>query len=131
MQLPLLPDVTSKKSDGFDQTKLGSAGTPSSVNEAATMGDDALVPPTTIHCPPQLTATPVCGSPTAETSASMRKPQLVVAWGCQAGRGMKPLQPLPPLLHAVSLQPREPPPWLRVVPPTAITPAEVAGYDAP
>ncbi len=111
------------------QTHEGCGDTPSRVKAAATMGDEALVPPTTKDCPPQVTATPVCGSPTAEMSASMRCAHMVCV--CHAGLAMKPLQPLPPLLHAVSLQPRVPPPWVSEVPPIASTPADVAGYEAP
>ena len=108
--------------------------TPSRVNEAATMGEEALVPPTTCQEPPpplslQYTATPVFGSPTAATSASMRIEQLLSV--CQLGFEMTALHPLPPLFHAVSAQPREDEELASDVPPTATTPAEVAGYDAP
>jgi hypothetical protein len=74
-------------------------------------------------------ATPVSGSPIAETSASIRFAQMVCV--CQVGFAMTPLQPLPPLVHAVSAQPRDDAEVFKVVPPTATTPAEVAGYDAP
>ncbi|WP_378208213.1 hypothetical protein [Amycolatopsis plumensis] len=36
-------------------------------------------------------------------------------------------QPLPAPLHAVSVQPRVPPPWVSEVPPTAVTYCEEAG----
>jgi hypothetical protein len=65
----------------------------------------------------------------AATSASMRFVQLLSV--CQAGLGITELQPLPPLFHAVSAQPRVEDDFCSVVPPTARTPAEVAGYDAP
>jgi hypothetical protein len=129
-QLPLLPEVTSKKFCEFSQTYEGAVLTPRRVNDAATIGEEALVPPTTCHEPVlpeslQYTATPVSGSPMAATSASMRFAQLLSV--CQLGFGITVLHPLPPLLHAVSAQPRVDDEVFSVVPPTARTPAEVAG----
>src|ERR1700722_16235121 len=97
-------------------------------------GADTLVPPTIPHppVPPgsvQYVATPVDGFPIAATSASIRFGQLGSA--CQVGLGISALHPLPPPFHALSAQPREDEDRLRVVPPTATTPAEVAGYAAP
>jgi hypothetical protein len=128
-QLPLLPEVTSKKSVGCVHANDGAGETPSSVKAAATRGAAALVPPTTIHWPPQLTATPVCGSPIAETSDSIRVEQPVSV--CQLGFDTTPLHPLPPEPQAVSLQPRALESCCSEVPPTATTPADVAGYSAP
>ncbi len=51
---PLLPDVMSKKFCVFSQTYDGAVLTPMLVNDAATMGEEALVPPTTCHEPPEL-----------------------------------------------------------------------------
>jgi len=124
----LLPEVTSKKFCGFCHTYCGEVLTPRSVKAAAMIGEDALVPPTTCQ-PPWYTATPVWGSPTAETSASMRFAQLLSV--CQLGLGMTELQPLPPLFQAASAQPRDDDDCWSVVPPTASAPAELAGYEAP
>jgi hypothetical protein len=133
-QLPLLPEVTSKKFCEFSHTYDGAVLTPMLVKDPAMIGEEALVPPTTCHEPSlleslQYTATPVSGSPIADTSASMRLAQLLSV--CQLGFGMTALQPLPPLFQAVSAQPRDDEDVFSVVPPTASTPAEVAGYDAP
>jgi hypothetical protein len=72
---------------------------------------------------------PSVPSPAAETSASMRV--LHVGSVCQAGFAIDALQPLPvpPLLsfQTVSAQPREDVDFTRFVPPTAMTPADVAG----
>ncbi len=98
----------------------------------ATSGDETLVPPYTAHpLAPVVwyTATPVFGSPTAATSASVRFEQPVSF--CQLGLAMYPLQPLPPLDHAVSVHPRALLLLLRLVPPTARTYCEVAGNSAP
>jgi hypothetical protein len=99
------------------------------VKDAAMMGEDALVPPTTNHAPPlaslQYTATPVSGLPTADTSASMRF--LQVGSVCQLGLAISALQPLPPPLQAPSAQPRDDAEVVSEVPPTATTPADVAG----
>jgi hypothetical protein len=61
----------------------------------------------------------------AATSASMRIEQLGSV--CQLGLEMTALHPLPPLFHAVSAQPREDDEVVKDVPPTATTPADVAG----
>jgi hypothetical protein len=53
VQLPFLPLVTSKKSPVFCQMNEGLVGTFMMVNEAATMGDEALVPPAMPQLPPQ------------------------------------------------------------------------------
>ena len=50
-QLPFLPEVTSKKFCVFCQMYDGLVETPRIVKDAATMGDDALVPPTTCQLP--------------------------------------------------------------------------------
>src|SRR5579859_4025415 len=114
----------SKKACGFFHGNDGSGETPIAVKAAAMIGDDALVPPTTCQ-PPQYTATPVCGSPTAETSDSTRILHPVSF--CHAGFEMTPLHPLPPLLQADSAQPRDDADCCSDVPPTASTPALVAG----
>ena len=67
------------------------------------------------------TATPVSGSATADTSASLRLAQPVSC--CHAGLAMKAEQPLPAPDQAVSLKPRAPKEYRRDVPPTAVTPA--------
>src|SRR3954449_12094890 len=91
------------------------------------IGADALVPPTVTHAPMKRTFTPVSGSATAETSATVRFAQPVSV--CQAGLGSKALQPLPAPDHADSVQPRAVE-GLRVsdVPPTAVRNGEDAGY---
>jgi hypothetical protein len=95
----------------------------------ATSGDETLVPPYTCHAPAWNTATPVFGSATAETSASMRLLQTVCV--CQLGFGMNALHPLPPLLQAFSAQPRVDVDLASEVPPTARTYCDVAGNSAP
>ena len=82
------------------------------------IGDEALVPPTVNHWPANRTATPVFGSATAETSATVRLLQPVSV--CQDGFGSYALQPLPAPLQALSVQPRVPPPRVSEVPPTAV-----------
>jgi hypothetical protein len=57
----------------------------------------------------------------------MRVWQLVVLEDCHEGAGTTALHPLPPWLHAVSPQPRALESCDSVVPPTATTPADVAG----
>src|SRR5437764_11425878 len=100
------------------------------------IGEATLVPPTTFH-PPQIRselkmATPVFGSATAETSATLRIEQ--PASFCQLGLGSQIEQPLPgPSAgsvappHAVSLQPRALFALTSDVPPTAVTYGEAAG----
>src|SRR5947209_916647 len=101
----------------------------------ATIGDDALVPPTICQCRNlgvrnvSYTSTPVLGSATAATSAMARLEH--DASVCQAGLAMKALHPLPEPLQAVSVQPRAAAERLSVVPPTAITPAKAAGCSGP
>jgi hypothetical protein len=101
----------------------------SSVKMPATRGDATLVPPYTCHWLPWTTATPVFGSATAETSASMRLPQRLC--DCHDGLGMYALQPLPESAHTVSAQPRDEDDFASDVPPTASTYCEVAGNSAP
>src|SRR5215468_4444740 len=95
----------------------------------ATSGEEALVPPTTIQPPSALlnTATPVLGSPTAETSDAMRLLHFDVA-GWKLGFAIDPLHELPPSAQARSAQPRVFVDFASVVPPTATTCADVLGY---
>ena len=101
----------------------------------AISGDDALVPPTTPHALAPFVpsgpyvATPVCGSATADTSASVRFAQPVS--DCQGGFGSNAEQPLLVSDHAVSDQPRALPSLVSVVPPTATTSGVAAGYCGP
>ena len=104
------------------------------VSTGGTSGDDTLVPPNTIHAVEWCvagpnTATPVFGSATAETSASVRFAQPVSV--CQLGLANTALQPLPAPLHAVSAQPRAVPERVRLVPPTAVTCGDDAGNWTP
>src|SRR5437773_3759628 len=92
---------------------------PASATIAATIGDDALVPPTTVHSPWTNTATPVAGSATAAMSDAVRIGQCVSF--CHAGFAMYAEQPEPAPFHAVSVQPRALVAFFRLVPPTAIT----------
>jgi hypothetical protein len=78
---------------------------------------------------PNSTATPVFGSATAETSATVRRAQPVSV--CHAGFGSNALQPLPAPLHADSIQPRAFAAVVSDVPPTAVTSGEAAGYETP
>src|SRR5690349_19488781 len=101
----------------------------------AMSGADTLVPPNLSQ--PELlrltgayTATPVFGSATAETSATVRWSAQPISV-CHAGLAYTVLQPLPAPLHAVSLQPRALDPFLRLVPPTAITWGDEAGNSTP
>src|SRR4051812_4999497 len=79
-------------------------------------GDDALVPPSTAHCPLTLTATPVTGSPTLLTSTISRPlhPTLGIHLAGLFCRVHQLVEPC----HTLSVQPR----WLsaahREVPPT-------------
>src|SRR5215475_10696476 len=92
--------------------------------------DEALVPPTVNHWPANSTATPVCGSATAETSATVRRGQPAsVCHDCFASNA---LQPLPAPFHADSLHPRAvPDARFSDVPPTAVTNRDAAGYETP
>jgi hypothetical protein len=72
----------------------------------------------------------VFGSATADTSASARNEHPVSVW--YEGFAMYALQPLPPLVHAVSVQPRAVlESCVSDVPPTARTNCDVAGKLAP
>src|SRR5882672_1878490 len=97
----------------------------------AISGAATLVPPNTWNADAvddvgANTATPVLGSATAETSASMRRAQ--PASCCQLGLANTVLQPLPAPLHTVS---RGVAPMWTEVPPIARTPGEVAGNCGP
>src|SRR6185437_9844009 len=81
------------------------------------IGAEALVPPTVNHMFPNSTATPVFGSATAETSATVRRAQPVSV--CHAGFGSN------------SVQPRAFAAVVSDVPPTAVTSGEAAGYETP
>src|ERR1700679_4199900 len=86
-------------------------------------------PETPLVCGPYI-ATPVLGSATAETSASMRLEQPVSV--CQAGFAKTVLQPLPAPVQATSSKLRAlPASRVMRVPPKAMTPGEVAGYCGP
>src|SRR4051812_20219577 len=94
------------------------------------IGADALVPPTVTHIPPKRTLTPVSGSATAETSATVRRAQPVSVWN--VGFGSNALQPLPAPSHADSVHPRAvPAEGVSDVPPTAVRNGEAAGYETP
>src|SRR2546430_16438673 len=100
----------------------------------AISGAATLVPPNTnqaelLEFAGPKTATPVLGSATAETSATVRREQPVSV--CQDCFASYAEQPLPAPLQAVSVQPRPPVVRLRVVPPTAVTYREAAGYSTP
>src|SRR5690242_10952669 len=99
-------------------------------------GADTLVPPNTSQAdwvPRPLgpnTATPVLGSATAETSATVRRAQPVSF--CQVGFAYTALHPLPAPLQAVSVKPRAVAVLrVKVVPPTAVTFGEAAGNSTP
>src|SRR5215472_8727579 len=113
-------------------------GLPARANMAATIGEEALVPPTSFHPPLPLvvsyTATPVAGSASAATSLSIRleqpgRPSAVCQDGC--GSTVEQPDPVPSepvaVFHTDSLQPREFEAVLRVVPPTETTFGEAAG----
>src|SRR5271156_234785 len=94
------------------------------------IGEATLVPPKTYHPltpvgPGAYTETPVLGSATAETSPTVRRVQPRSV--CHDGFAKMALQPLPVLLHAVSLHPRALLAETRLVPPTAITYGDDAG----
>src|SRR5215831_4846291 len=107
-------------------------GLPARANMAATIGAEALVPPTSFHPPLPLevsyTATPVPGSASAATSLSIRlaqpgRPSAV----CQDDCGSKAEHPEPvpwepgAVFHTDSLQPREFEAVTSLVPPTETT----------
>ena len=129
--------MTSKRPPPFPARAkpLGPAARKASEERAstpATSGVATLVPPRRVH--PGLaklsyTDTGVCGSETAETSATVRLEQPSSC--CQAGFGSYALQPLPAPDQTVSDQPRELPDLDRLVPPTAITSGDAAGYATP
>src|SRR3982751_2080298 len=98
----------------------------------ATIGADALVPPKTVQPPPpkvRYTATPVAGSATADTSATVLCAQPVSC--CQGGFGIPAERPEPAPLPAVSAQPRVVLARRSEVPPTAVTNRELAGWITP
>src|SRR5437764_15451021 len=103
----------------------------------ATIGDDADVPPYTAHLPALYTATPVFGSATAATSATVRLAQLVSFCHVGLAEYAEQPEPAPPLVlaavpHTVSTQPRAFAVVLvNPVPPTAITLGDAAGYPTP
>ncbi len=96
------------------------------------IGEATLVPPNTIHpdCPKyavlSYTATPVFGSATAATSATVRREQPLSV--CHDGLDSYELQPDPAPLHTVSDQPRALLARESDVPPTAVTYCDDAGY---
>src|SRR5947209_17395116 len=95
----------------------------------AMIGEEALVPPTTIQSPPWYTATPVAGSATAEMSEAVRIPQCVSC--CHDGLAIQPEHPDPAPCQALSVQPRAAVvDFFRVVPPTAMTVDRDAGQLA-
>src|SRR5579862_2268827 len=100
------------------------------------IGEATLVPPTSIHPPPALsyekTGVPVPA--TAETSASARRAQWALTLTlavCQLGWASTPEQPLPAPFHAASVHPRALLVGVRLVPPTAVTYGDAAGYATP
>src|SRR4051794_39265725 len=94
------------------------------------IGADALVPPTVTHAPMKSTFTPVSGSATAETSATVRFAQPLSV--CHDGLDSKALQPLPAPDHAASVQPRAvAASRVSAVPPTAVRNGEDAGEETP
>src|SRR4051812_43116330 len=98
-------------------------------------GAEALVPPTTYQALLPLyevsyAATPVFGSATALTSATVRRAQAgPVCHGWLAASYAE--QPLPAPDHALSAQPRVDVSRASFVPPTAITYGEAAGHPTP
>src|SRR5690349_15753470 len=105
------------------------------------IGAEALVPPNTFQPGPLLvnvsyTATPVTGSATADTSATLRPAQPASVWNLGFGMSLaqpepvaphanKPSEPVQLEFHTDSCQPAAV--RVRVVPPTAVTCAEDAG----
>src|SRR5690348_10808567 len=110
---------------------------PASAYTPAMIGAAALVPPNSsqpdcfAYAVLSYTATPVPGSATAATSATARLAQPVATPACPASAGLYAEQPEPEPLHTVSDQPRVPLARLRVVPPTAVTYRDEAGYCTP
>ncbi|HEX3762039.1 MAG TPA: hypothetical protein VHW23_25235 [Kofleriaceae bacterium] len=100
---------------------------------APTSGAATLVPPNTRNADVEPlgpnTATPVLGSATAETSATVRRAHPVSC--CQLGLAYVALQPLPAPLHTVSVQPRVPVEVRSDVPPTAVTWGDDDGNSTP
>src|SRR5215510_11923100 len=88
------------------------AALPARAKTPAMIGAEALVPPTTnqpdwlLNGVESKTATPVLGSATAETSATARRRQPVLALAWPEIWVWNREQPLPAPLHAVSDQPR-------------------------
>src|SRR5262245_29209698 len=96
------------------------------------IGAETLVPPNTFQPPSwkvSYTATPVAGSATAATSATVRLEQPLSL--CHAGYASYSEQPLPAPLHTDSDQPRALESRTRLVPPTAVTYCDAAGYSTP
>src|SRR6266487_1979815 len=98
------------------------------------MGVDTLVPPALNQGPPPTPrvwyiATPVAGSATALTSATVRpgQPRSV----CHDGLGITMEQPLPVPRQTVSAQPRRLVERTRRVSPTAVTYCDDAGNESP
>src|SRR3954451_13867972 len=96
------------------------------------IGADALVPPNVaqpMKPNESYTATPVFGSATADTSATVRRGQ--TASVCHESLVTKPEQSEPPPAPAASLQPRALRARVRLAPPTAVTYWEAAGNSTP
>src|SRR5947207_5222047 len=103
------------------------------------IGAATLVPPSTSHAGGVAggtvsevcvyTATPVLGSATAATSATVRPVHPVSC--CQLGLSNTKLQPLPAKVQAVSVQPRKVNEVVSVVPPTAVTAPDDDGHSTP
>src|SRR6266404_8711622 len=91
----------------------------------AMIGAETLVPPMVIQLPWSYIATPVAGSPTAETSATNRFMQPGSC--CHGGFVWDLLQPLPAPAQAVSAHPRVDVDGRNDVPPTERTPGDAAG----
>src|SRR3954468_6632433 len=100
------------------------------------IGADSLVPPNCDHdeflafVGAYTLSPPVLGSAAADTSAMARLAQPVTAVVWKLGCAITVEQPEPAPLQAVS-ETRVVPDIFRVVPPTAVTNAEDAGYDPP
>ena len=135
-QDPLEPLVTSFSAPvvpyGYSLGYVFAAGVPARAYVLAMIGAPTLVPPKT--CQPgaenvSYTAAPVCGSATADTSATVRLAQ--PASVCTVGLPSNAEQPLPAPLHAVSDQPRVFCACSSEVPPTDVTNLDAAGYSTP